>query len=136
MSVRSCLLCGKPLSRIWVGSGEDFCSREHRNQYRMRRGMDRLLETNKISNVMRRREIPKMLTHPVPFRGGGVRMPDPRGIRIVASIREPLRASVLGIATHLLRVDKLVVLSCPPPRGKHREFQILRNWTSRPVVPG
>lgn len=56
MSVRSCLLCGKPLSRIWVGSGEDFCSREHRNQYRLRRGMDRLLEANKVASVMRRRE--------------------------------------------------------------------------------
>ena len=133
--MRSCLLCGKPLSRIWVGSGEDFCSREHRNQYRMRRGMDRLLEANKISNVMRRREIPKMLAHPIPFRGGDVRMPDSRGIRIVASIREPMRASPLGIATHLLRVDKLMVLSCPPPRGKQREFQILRNWTSRPPLP-
>jgi len=59
MSARTCLLCGKPLSRIWVGAGEDFCSREHRNQYRLRRGMDRLLEANKVASLLRRREQPK-----------------------------------------------------------------------------
>jgi hypothetical protein len=61
MAARTCLLCGKPLSRIWAGTGEDFCSREHRNQYRLRRGMDRLLEANKVANVMRRRETPRQL---------------------------------------------------------------------------
>ena len=59
MSARTCLLCGKTLSRIWVGAGDDFCSREHGNQYRLKRGMDRLTETNKISILMRRRENPK-----------------------------------------------------------------------------
>jgi len=59
MNARNCLLCGKALSRIWVGAGEDFCSREHRNQYRLRRGMDRLQEANKVANLMRRRENPK-----------------------------------------------------------------------------
>ena len=48
MAARTCMLCGKALSRIWAGNGEDFCSREHRNQYRLRRGMDRLLEANKV----------------------------------------------------------------------------------------
>ena len=62
MSARTCLLCGKPLSRIWVGAGDDFCSREHGNQYRLKRGMDRLTETNKISSLMRRRENPKPIT--------------------------------------------------------------------------
>ncbi len=65
MNARTCLLCGKPLSRIWVGAGEDFCSREHRNQYRLRRGMDRLQEANKVASLMRKREnlkqIPTML---------------------------------------------------------------------------
>jgi len=48
-----------------VGAG-DFCSREHRNQYRMRQGMDRLLEANQVANVIRRREVPKPITshHP------------------------------------------------------------------------
>lgn len=59
MAARSCLLCGKALSRIWAGTGEDFCSREHRNQYRLRAGMDRLLEANKVASVMRRREVPR-----------------------------------------------------------------------------
>jgi hypothetical protein len=63
MSARVCLLCGKSLSRIWSGSGEDFCSREHRNQYRLRRGMDRLHEANQVANVMRRRENPRPI-HP------------------------------------------------------------------------
>src|SRR5580693_4821671 len=62
MNARNCLLCGKALSRIWLGAGEDFCSREHRNQYRLRRGMDRLLEANKVANLMRRRENPKPIT--------------------------------------------------------------------------
>jgi len=61
MSARSCLLCGRPLSR-WTGSGDDFCSREHRNQYRLRRSMDRLQEANKVASVMRRRENPRPLT--------------------------------------------------------------------------
>jgi hypothetical protein len=42
-----------------VGAGDDFCSREHGNQYRLKRGMDRLTETNKISSLMRRRESPR-----------------------------------------------------------------------------
>lgn len=59
MAAKTCLLCGKTLSRIWAGGGEDFCSREHRNQYRLRRGMDRLQEANKVASVMRRRESPR-----------------------------------------------------------------------------
>ena len=62
MSARTCLLCGKPLSRIWVGAGDNFCSREHGNQYRLKRGMDRLTESNKISILMRRRENPRQIT--------------------------------------------------------------------------
>ena len=62
MSERTCQLCGKPLSRIRVGGGEEFCSREHRTQYRLRRGMDRLQEANKVASLMRRRENPKPIT--------------------------------------------------------------------------
>lgn len=61
MNSRTCQLCGKPLSRIWVGAGGDFCSREHRNQYRLRQGMGRLLEENKVASLMRRRENPKQI---------------------------------------------------------------------------
>lgn len=59
MSARACQLCGKPLSRIRVGTDGDFCSREHRNQFRLRQGMDRLMEANTVASLMRRRERPK-----------------------------------------------------------------------------
>ena len=70
MSGRVCLFCGKPLSRIRVGGGEDFCSREHRNHYRLRRGMDQLQEANQMSSLMRRRENPKPLATMVPASDG------------------------------------------------------------------
>lgn len=56
MAVKTCRLCGRPLSRIRVGGDEDFCSREHRNQFRLRSSMGRLHEANKVASVMRRRE--------------------------------------------------------------------------------
>jgi hypothetical protein len=56
MAVKTCRLCGRPLSRIRVGGDEEFCSREHRNQFRLRSSMGRLLEANKVASVMRRRE--------------------------------------------------------------------------------
>ncbi len=61
MSVKSCQLCGKPLGRMRVGSDGDFCSREHRNQFRLRRGMDRLEEANQVATLMRRRENPRQI---------------------------------------------------------------------------
>ena len=61
MSVKTCQLCGKPLSRLRVGADPEFCSKEHRNQFRLRRGMDRLVEVNKVANLMRRRESPKQI---------------------------------------------------------------------------
>src|SRR5437879_845520 len=62
MSVKTCQLCGKPLSRLRVGADPEFCSKEHRNQFKMRRGMDRLVEVNKVANLMRRRESPRQIT--------------------------------------------------------------------------
>src|SRR5579862_7599380 len=61
MSVKTCQLCGKPLGRMRVGGDGDFCSREHRNQFRLRKGMDRLMEANKVASLMRRRENPKQI---------------------------------------------------------------------------
>ena len=83
MAAKTCLLCGKPLSRIWAGTGEDFCSQEHRNQYRLRRGMDRLLEANKVASVMRRRESPKQI--PV----GNLRAPGPASSRAFLTPARP-----------------------------------------------
>ncbi len=62
MTAKSCQLCGKPLSRLRVGGDGDFCSREHRNQHRLRRGMDRLEEANKVTSLMRRRENPRHIS--------------------------------------------------------------------------
>jgi hypothetical protein len=86
MAARTCLLCGKPLSRIWAGTGEDFCSREHRNQYRLRRGMERLSEANHIATVMRRREQPKHIA-PNELRAPGA--VSPRGFLDPARTRLP-----------------------------------------------
>jgi len=44
----------------------DFCSREHRNQSRLRRGLDRLEEANKVANLMRRRENPRQIPTAMP----------------------------------------------------------------------
>src|SRR5262249_11186889 len=68
MNAKTCQLCGKPLGRIRVGADGDFCSREHRNQYRLRQGMDRLTEANKMASLMRRREQPKPI-NPGPQKG-------------------------------------------------------------------
>jgi hypothetical protein len=62
MNARTCQLCGKPLSRLRVGGDGDFCSREHRNQHRLRAGMDRLEEANKVTSLMRRRENPRHIS--------------------------------------------------------------------------
>src|ERR1039458_7141404 len=62
MNARSCQLCGKPISRLRVGGDGDFCSREHRNQHRLSRGMDRLEEANKVTSLMRRRENPRHIS--------------------------------------------------------------------------
>ena len=62
MNARTCQLCGKPLSRLRVGGDGDFCSREHRTQHRLRLGMDRLEEANKVTSLMRRRENPRHIS--------------------------------------------------------------------------
>src|SRR5260370_18443342 len=89
MSARTCLLCGKPLSRIWVGAGEDFCSREHRNQYRLRRGMDRLLEANKVASLMRRREQPKPISATLQTGNAEARVTDSAPIRFSGNGTKP-----------------------------------------------
>jgi hypothetical protein len=44
-----------------VGTDGDFCSREHRNQFRLRQGMERLMEANTIANLVRRRDRPRSI---------------------------------------------------------------------------
>ena len=115
MSARSCQLCNKPLSRIWVGSDGDFCSREHRNQYRLRQGMDRLQEANKVANVMRRREQVKPLNN---IRQAAVSSVSRRGffqMRIVSQARPLLSASSPTIELPAVRI-KIDSASFIPPR--------------------
>jgi hypothetical protein len=121
MSARSCQLCNKPLSRIWVGSDGDFCSREHRNQYRLRQGMDRLQEANKVANVMRRREHMKPLNN---IRQAAASSASRRGffqMRIVPQTRPLLSASPLAIELPAVQI-KTDSGSFIPPRaaaGRH-----------------
>src|SRR5208337_4586118 len=89
MNARTCLLCGKPLSRIWVGAGEDFCSREHRNQYRLRRGMDRLLEANKVAILIRRRELSKPISAELQAGNAAARVTDSAPMRLSGSGTKP-----------------------------------------------
>jgi hypothetical protein len=101
MPVKTCRLCGRPLSRIRVGGDEEFCSREHRNQFRLRSSMGRLLEANKVASVMRRRETLRQIpathllrsavteTRPgianVPFRADRA----PQGVVTTRAVRSP-----------------------------------------------
>ncbi|MEO8369661.1 MAG: hypothetical protein ABI806_10700 [Candidatus Solibacter sp.] len=62
MTARVCQLCGKALSRLRVGGDGDYCSKEHRNQHRLRQGMDRLEEASKVTSLMRRRENPRHIS--------------------------------------------------------------------------
>jgi hypothetical protein len=135
MSAKTCLLCGKPLSKIWIGAGE-FCSREHRNQYRMRRGMDRLLEANQVASVIRRREIPKPISSLRPPAEGIRRAADGSTALFSARLGEPafLPGRFAAPATRLAACGPLI----GRPRSvnlEHREFGILRGMIPR-VVPG
>ena len=109
MNGRTCQLCGKALSRFSVGSGGDFCSREHRNQFRLRLGMDRLMEANKVASLMRRREnaktIPaaqlvrdtKVLPRVAPILRMPVRPPDTHPLKpIAAALDSPAIVSRAG----------------------------------------
>ncbi|HUB82449.1 MAG TPA: hypothetical protein VMB03_26815 [Bryobacteraceae bacterium] len=98
MNGRTCQLCGKALSRFGVGSGGDFCSREHRNQFRLRLGMDRLMEANKVASLMRRRENAKAIPATQLARDSKV------GPRVAPIARMPVRRPEFGAAHHLRAV--------------------------------
>jgi len=122
MNGRTCQLCGKALSRFNAGSGGDFCSREHRNQFRLRLGMDRLMEANKVANLMRRREnakaIPaaqlardsKISPRVAPLARMPVRPPDIGPLR-------PLRAVLAtpAMASHCERLRQALETAAPMP---------------------
>jgi hypothetical protein len=105
MAARTCLLCGKPLSRIRAGTTEDFCSQEHRNQYRLRQGMDRLLEANKVASVMRRRESPKQIP------AGQLRSPGPASPRAFLTPARPPAPPLAIRAPRVAGKPKLTAVS-------------------------
>ena len=119
MSVRSCLLCGRALSR-WSGSGDEFCSREHRNQYRLRRSMDRLQEANQVATVMRRRENPRPLKAARLISGG---VQEPRGFA-EPKMSAPQPASIPQLAPacppRMAPAGDLVAIPLTAPGGSAR----------------
>src|SRR5579872_1752163 len=114
MNGRTCQLCGKPLSRFTVGSGGDFCSREHRNQYRLRAGMDRLQEANKVANLMRRRENAKAI---------------PPSQLVRDSKVQPRLAPVLKVAVHASS------LHLPGPLQPQLEQTRIAKFSTTPLIP-
>jgi hypothetical protein len=132
MSAKACLLCGKTLSRIWSGAGEDFCSREHRNQYRLRRGMDRLQEANKVANVMRRRENPRQIA-PSSLSNPGTQ--SPRGYlqsRTAAAQIDP--SLVLPLAEPSIRPRLSVHSGALPPSALAGASLPAREGMTRPLT--
>ena len=121
MSARSCLLCGRSLSR-WSASDDDFCCREHRNQYRLRRSMDRLQEANKVASVMRRRESPRPLKASRLINGG------PREPRAFADskLAPPQSASIPQLAPacppRMAPVGDLVTIPLAVPGASDRSL--------------
>jgi len=140
MSAKVCLYCGKTLVFIRVGAGGDFCSREHRNQYRLRRKMDCLSEANKVSTLARRRETPKALF------GEAVAGPDgavPRAFLdaapfgSLAGLNPGLRPTRKGGRLTLLA--RAAALSLGPtglaPDGQSREFGVKFAASARTALP-
>src|ERR1017187_6793000 len=137
MNARTCLLCGKPLSRIWVGAGEDFCSREHRNQYRLRRGMDRLLEANKVASLMRRREQPKPIAAVLQAGTAAARGADSAPIRLSGSGTKPQYPASKWTPPVRVPAARSWVkgYGARAEKGKPREYGILRSQTPQPAAP-
>jgi hypothetical protein len=127
MNGRACQLCGKPLSRIWAGSGGDFCSREHRNQYRLKCGMDTLLEANKHASLMRRRDQLRQFPA-VQLQAGGITSPRACG-PCPAVVHKPglrhMRAPCESLRPALVAVERFEALlsmqeSAAEPRAMKR----------------
>jgi hypothetical protein len=143
MNGRTCQLCGKPLSRFTVGSGGDFCSREHRNQYRLRLGMDRLMEANKVASLMRRRENAKAI--PAAQLASDCKVSPRSSPHFRVPARQPsLRSLTLPAALHptnMSPASRHVVTMRPaasPARGAPRPLESVDSFTgrqTRPVLP-
>jgi len=129
MAIGTCLLCGKSLARIRVSVGGDFCSREHRSQYRLRRVMDCLAEANKVATLARRRETPKPLFgEAAPGTSGAVRrgFPEAAPFRITPSLNAGVRwRRKADRAVPLPRAGFLAEpIAGIAPRGVPREYEM------------
>ncbi len=134
MSAKSCQYCGKPLSKIRIGDGE-FCSREHRNQYRMRRGMDRLLEANQVASLLRRRETPKPISPERPPAEAEPRLGEEK-IRFSPSPEEMAVPSTRWAPSVTLPQAQGPIGWRPKlPASQPKPFEMLRQTATR-VVPG
>lgn len=136
MSTKTCLLCGRPVGRIRPGSGGDFCSREHRTQYGLRKSMDCLTEANKVASLARRRETPKTV-----FGLPAGAVAGPRGFmespRIttpggpVVELRLPLVAFRLQPAE-----EKALAEPIQPATPPKRSFEHKLGPVTSPLAPG
>jgi hypothetical protein len=129
MPAKTCLHCGKTLVFIRVGAGGDFCSREHRNQYQLRRGMDCLAEANKVATLARRRETPKALFGEADAGSSGAvprSFADAPAFGLLAGLRPGLRRPGASVRAHLLPRAEAVHGLVPDaaPRGERREFAV------------
>jgi len=140
MSAKNCLLCGKTLVFIRVGAGGDFCSREHRNQYQLRRGMDCLAEANKVATLARRRETPKALFG----EASAGSLTSPRRAFLEAAplgILAGLNPSLRGPRPHgrIALLPRAAAIAKPAPgvapRGVRREFGVRLAASTPAAVP-
>ena len=144
MNGRTCQLCGKALSRFSVGSGGDFCSREHRNQFRLRLGMDRLMEANKVANLMRRRENAKSIPtsqlardfKPSPRSAPVVRMPvRPPKARPVPHLAAALESPVIASRAHAWRPTAGQTAAAMEAKVRSIDGQAFHSQTKRLCLP-
>jgi hypothetical protein len=139
MPAKTCLHCGKPLVFIRVGAGGDYCSREHRNQYQLRRGMDCLAEANKVATLARRRETPKALFGEAASGSSGA---EPRSFSeaapfaLLAGLRPGLRQSRKAGRAALLASSEALHALAPKAasRDARREFAV-KFPARRPAAP-
>ena len=139
MSAGTCLLCGKSLARIRVGAGGDFCSREHRSQYRLRRVMDCLAEGNKVATLARRRENPKPLFGEASPGSSSARreFPEAAPFRLAAGLKPGVRRLRKADRAALLARAGILAEPVPSvaPREARREFGIKTAASGRVAIP-
>jgi hypothetical protein len=129
-----------------MGADPDFCSKEHRNQFRLRKGMDRLEEVNKVANLMRRRESPKPITFSSLMCQSAI---SPRGFYETERTQihtVPFQRQVEYQKLHEPRISARADKCIPPATRRHSGQKSIRrpntgrigirNLNPRPAFPG